>query len=132
MGVALYIVAERETTGLDVGVSGRALGRSKDLDRLAGAAGVRRLMEFYSYDPQWMAEFIAAEGGELPEMGLPAEQWFPAEEGLATVRGLLGHLTANPQAVADQAAIIVDLREFDGVLARLASEGLRWHLAVDF
>jgi hypothetical protein len=43
MGVALYIMPERDVDGLEVYVNGKALGRSDQFDRLAERAGVRPL-----------------------------------------------------------------------------------------
>ena len=132
MGVALYVVAEREVPGLDTFVNGKALGRSRSLDKLAQLAGVRPLMEFFSQDPEEAAAFVEDEGADPPPGGFPPEQWFPAADGLATVRGLLSYLVTNPTAARDSEAIADDLREFESVLDRLATEGVRWHLAVDF
>jgi hypothetical protein len=132
MGVALYIVPEREVEGLDTFVNGKALGHSEHLEQLAERAGVRPLMEFFSQDPEDLAEFLDTEGAEPTADGLPAEQWFPAADGLVTVRGLLSYLSAESTAVPDATAIIGDLQEFESVLGRLAAEGVQWHLSVDF
>lgn len=70
-------------------------------------------MEFFSIPPEEAADLIQGSGGEVPEGGFPAEQWFPAEDGLATVRGLLGYIVASPRAVADRKANVSDLQEFE-------------------
>ncbi len=132
MSAALYIIPERAIDGFDPGVNGKALGRSTTLDRLAKQAGVKSLMEFFSQDPEEAAAFLEDQGVEYPTDELPAEQWFTPEEGLATVRGLLGHLAGQPDSIREAAALADDLREFEAVLSRLAVEGVRWHLAVDF
>jgi hypothetical protein len=132
MGVALYIVPEREVPGLDAFVNGKALGHSEYLDRLAAQAGVHPLMEFFSQDPAEAEAFIEEEAVEPPHEGFAPEQWFEAEDGLRTVRGLLSYLESNPAAVPESAAVVEDLREFESVLSRLASEQVRWHLAIDF
>jgi hypothetical protein len=132
MGVALFIVPEREIPGLDVFVNGKALGHSEELDRLAERAGVRPLMGFFSQDPAEAAAFFEDEGIDAPEDGFPLEEWFPAEEGLTTIRGLLSYLEANPAEVPDSSGLIEDLKEFESLLGRLASEGVGWHLSVDF
>ena len=129
MSSALYIVPEREIPGFDHSVNGKALAGSEQLDELAERAGVKPLMAFFSQDPEEAEGFLEAEGIEMPPGGLPDEQWFSPEEGLATVRALLQHLGT---AVPDAPAIAADLRGFESVLSRLATKGLRWHLAVDF
>ena len=131
VGVALYIVAEREVPDVDTQVGGKALGRSNNLDRLATRVGVRPLMDYFSTDPVQAAAHIE-ELGEEPPTDIPEEVWFPAEDGLVTVRGLLRHLEANPTAIPDAAEIVAELREFEGVLVGLAAAGVRWHLAVDY
>jgi hypothetical protein len=131
MGVALFIVPERDVEGFDVFVNGKALGRCERLDQLAELAGVRSLMEFFSQDPDELEAIAEAEGEETLPDPLPAEQWFPAEDGLLSVRGMLACLEANPKVIPDGPAIIEDLKEFESVLGNLVSEGIRWHLAVD-
>ncbi|VTT97517.1 Uncharacterized protein OS=Acidobacterium capsulatum (strain ATCC 51196 / DSM 11244 / JCM 7670) GN=ACP_0151 PE=4 SV=1 [Gemmataceae bacterium] len=131
VGVALYIVAEREVPDVDTQVGGKALGRSNNLDRLAVRAGVRPLMDYFSTDREQAAAHIE-ELGEEPPTDIPEEAWFSAEDGLITVRGLLRHLEANPTAISDAAEVAGELREFEGVLVGLAAAGVRWHLAVDY
>jgi hypothetical protein len=132
MGAALYIVPERDVEGFEMMVDGKELGHSEQLDQLAGLAGVRPLMEFFSQDAEELAEFLEAEGIEPPAGGVAAEQWFTAEDGLISVRGILAYLEANPGATSHGLGIIEDLKAFESVLERLGSEGIRWHLAVDF
>ena len=132
MSVALFIVAERDVPGFDVFVNGKALGHAKHLDRLAEHAGVRPLMAFFSQDPVEAASFLEDEGIEPPEGGFPPVEWYSAKDGLRTVRGLLSYLAEHPNAVPGVPALVEDLRQFESVLSRLASEGVRWHLAVDF
>lgn len=133
MGVALFIVAERKVPKLETDVNGKGLGRCKGLDKLAEAAGVRPLMEFFSEDPD---EALAAweEMGDLdpPEGGFPPEAWFTAAEGLAVVRGLLKYLAENANAVKEAAAVADDLTDFERVLVGLEKAGVRWHLAIDY
>ena len=131
MGVALYIMPERDVAGLEVYVNGKALGGSEQLDRLAERAGVRPLMEFFSQDPAEAAASFDAEEVEPPAEGFDSERWFSATEGLATVVGLISYLEANGGAIPESSALIEDLREFESVLSQLASEGVGWHLAVD-
>ena len=133
MGVALYIVPERDVPGLDTFVSGKSLGRNeKRLDRLAQQAGVEPLMAYFSQAPEEAEAFFEEMEAEPPEGGFAPADWFPAEDGLATVRALLSHLAANPSAVPEQSSVIDDLRQFESVLERLESAGVRWHLAVDY
>ena len=132
MSVALYIVPEREVAGLETFVNGKTLGHSEDLDRLAERAGVRPLMEFFSQDPAEAEALFEAEEIESPAEGFAPEQWFRAEDGLKTVRGLLAELATNATKIPEASSLIGDLKEFESVLSQLASEEIGWHLAVDY
>ena len=133
MSAAFFIVAERDVPGLDVFVNGKALAHvpHRQLEKLAAQAGVRPLIEFYSLDPEEAASILEDEEIEPPEGGFPPTQWFEAQDGLATVRGLIAFLESNPTAIANMSAVIDDLLGFEEVLRGLASADVRWHLAVD-
>lgn len=134
MSAALYIVLERDIPEFDAFVNGKALSSAENqLDRAAEELGVTPLMAFFSMDPQEAMDFLEGEpeaNGDVPD--LPAEQWFDARDGLATVRALRQHLDKNPKAVRNSEAVVRDLGEFETVLQRAASAEVRWHLAVDF
>ncbi len=150
MGAALYIKAEREVDGLEVQVDGRALARIDEPEELAERAGVAWLLDFFALGPDdALASLIAdpdgpeiGDGGEDPQGeaegdpddpgGKPAEEWFEASEGLASVRGLLAYLEAHPGDLPEEAEVVEDLRRFEAVLAALDGAAVRWHLAVDF
>jgi hypothetical protein len=132
MSIALFVVAEREVDGVRPDVDGKALGRCNQLDRLAKQAGVRPLMEYFSQDPAEAEALLEGEDAPLPPGGLPREQWFSADDGLVTVRGLLAQLAANPRSVPNAPAVVADLQGFEAALLALAGAGSRWHLAVDF
>ncbi len=132
MGAALYIVPERDVEGFDTFVSGKALASCEQLDQYAELAGVRPLMQFFSQDPVELAEFLESEGIDPDPDALTEERWFPAADGLRSVRGILAFLAANPKTTSDLPAIVEDLYALESVLGRLETEGIRWHLAVDF
>jgi hypothetical protein len=136
MGVAWFIVPEREIDGLDTFVTGKPLAHVKHPERLARAAGVRPLMDFFSQGPGDLLDLLGEEGDDgelhLPDgVAPPTVAWFDAADGLAAVRGLLRHLADHPDAIAGSAAVVEDLRGFEEVLAALDREGVRWHLAID-
>ncbi len=132
MGAAFYIVPERDVVGFDIFVSGKALAGCEQLDQFAELAGVQPLMEFFSQDPVELAEFLESEGVDPDPDALTEERWFPAADGLRSVRGILAFLAANPKTTRDLPAIVEDLHALESVLGRLETEGIRWHLAVDF
>jgi hypothetical protein len=130
MSVALYIVTERSIEAVDTFVNGKSLGHCDRLDHLAALAGVTPLMDFCSGDPAEIADFLEQEGLIIGEE-IPAEQWFAAELGLVTVRGLLAAVAANSKEIPNPEDIRSDLQQFETVLQQLAQAGVRWHLAVD-
>ncbi len=131
MGAAFYVLPESELADFDHSVDGKALAHIPEgaLDARCRELGVRPFMEFFSQDPEMVAELIADSGGDPEGIDIPAEQWFDPAEGLATVRALLSVPEALPGSAT---AVAEDLRGCERVLARLTSEGVRWHLAIDF
>lgn len=120
---AYSIISERPIDGYDLFGRAEAMAQANDLlDRLAAAAGVPTLMDFFSMDPAEVDALfdelgLAAEGeadpdpdpaaggipaGPDPDDGVPAledappEQWFAAADGLATVRALIASVEAIP------------------------------------
>jgi hypothetical protein len=130
MSVAHYIVLQREIANLDHGVNGKSLGRSSNvLDTLAKEVGVRPLIEFFSANPDELTAFAESEGLVMAA-NPPAEQWFPAEEGLRTVRALMQ--AAKVRKIERLEDIMRDLEEFQKVLEVASENDVGWHLAVDF
>jgi hypothetical protein len=95
------------------------------LDKLAQAAGVRRLSEFISGESD--AYFGEGKAGAT-EDGLATSRWFTAPEGLVTIRSLLDYLTTHTELVADVKLVISELRQCEDVLLDLQQKGVRWHL----
>ena len=133
MSVAFYIVLEREIAGFAHGVNGNAIAHAGDvLETLAKEASVKPLMEFFSASADELAGVAEDHGIDLKEKGvrLPAEQWFPAEEGLKTVSALTDAVESKGLDRAD--AILADLLDFKRVLEAARANGVGWHLAVDY
>jgi hypothetical protein len=133
MSAALYIVLEDADPGFDTYVDGKALSNAEtELHALANRLGVTPLMEFFSMDPEDMLAEAEAFNTGVTADEVPAEQWFPAEAGLKTVQALLGHLDANPEAIAATPSVANELAGFQEVLEQARERGIRWHLAVDY
>ncbi len=132
MSVAFYIVPEREIEGFDCFVNGKAVAHAseKKLAKICQSLGVKPLTSFYSQDPEELAALLEGEG--LEAGGYPDQEWFEAEEGVTTVAALIGYLRTNPEKLSDAEAVLDDLEQYKRVLERLASERVRWYLALDF
>lgn len=131
----MYIVVEGEDPGYDIFVNGRALARHEDaLEKVALQLGVRPLIEFFSADENSMSLLIE-EGAGNPQLirKLPPPQWYPAGDGLATVRVLVAALKDDPQQLGTEGPqVLVELEEYARVLDKTEQAGLRWHLAVSW
>ena len=131
----MYIVVEGEDPGFDIFVNGRALARNEDsLEKLALALGVRPLIDFFSADENSMSLLIEEGAGnqELVKR-LPPPQWYFGEEGLATVRVLIEALKDEPQKLGSEGPqVLEELEDYERVLRKTETHGLRWHLAVSW
>jgi hypothetical protein len=66
MGAAYFIVLERKIDGVDSGMDGKSLSRHMEsLNEAAHQIGVRPLSDFFSADPERLAEFMAGEGVDV-------------------------------------------------------------------
>ena len=135
MAASFYIVVQGEDPGFDIFVNGRALARNEDaLEKLAHRLDVSPLLEFFSADENSIA-LLVEQGAGNPDWArhLPQPQWFPASDGLFTVRALIGCLSADPVALGSETVpVLLELTEFERVLHKTARRGLFWHLAVSW
>jgi hypothetical protein len=107
-------------------MDGKSLSRHiESLDDAARELGIRPLSEFFSADPEQMAEFMEGESIDAGDGELPAVQQFTAQDGLDTVRALIAHAAAQATGVAQ------DLRECERILSAAARHGVGWHFEID-
>jgi hypothetical protein len=133
MSAALYIVLEQKEPGLDTYVDGKALSRAEgELQAIAESLQVTPLMNFFSMNPEDLLAELEGLGADLPDEVPPAEEWFPAAVGLATVRKLLQHVDAHLDSVPSGHEVANELTGFVHVLEEAEKRGIRWHLAVDY
>ena len=135
MAASMYIVVEGEDPGYNIFVNGRALARHEDaLEQLALRIGSRPLIEFFSADENSLALLIEEGAGDRELMRkLPPPQWYSASAGLSTVQALVEQLERDPQQFGSEGrAVLEELREYQEVLMKTESRGLRWHLAVSW
>jgi len=131
----MYIVVEGDDPGFDIFVNGRSLARHEDaLERLALRLGVKPLIEFFSADENSMSLLIEEGAGDRDLIRrLPPPQWYPADDGLKTVRALVAALQDEPQQLGTEGEQVVsELLEYVVVLEKTQARDLRWHLAVSW
>lgn len=131
MGAAWFISLERKIPDFnELDVDGKsAMRASDDLDAIAKQLAVTPLSEFFDASLDEMMEMF----GEEPFEGLePREpRWFAASEGLKTTAALIKHVESEPKSVPRSDRVLQDLRNFEKILTRAATEGVRWHLSAD-
>ena len=134
MSLALIVTFEKELPDAAAvaayvkGKTGKALAR--EADRLSSAArrkSVPALSSMLSESQEKLAEQMRADGFDPAKMRLPPEQWFPAADGLATVRALSEHVTAKLNDFKQPNPILRDLKAAETLLAAADAAGVRFH-----
>jgi len=134
MSTALYVALEKRDA-IDSEMDGKALSDAiEELNPLCSELGVKRLWEFYSENPEEMAEFLQDDDGNAEGQAFPLEpeQWFSPAEGLLTVRALIDRLGENGAEIERSDGVLGDLRQMERILVDAERSGIGWHLAVDF
>jgi hypothetical protein len=107
---------------------GKALARELDrLDFAARVRGVGQPSSLLSESHAALAEQLRAEGFDPSKMRLPPEQWFPAADGLKTVRALAEHVGAKLNDFKQPNPILRDLKAAEALLAAADAAGVRFH-----
>ncbi len=131
--MALFIVLERKIPGLDTMMNGKSLASAHDkLDSLAVTLKVRPISEFISASPSDVEEFLESEGIDKSEVPIPPLQQFSAEEGLETIQALRNYIVKNPDSVPESDDIVQDLQDCERILSVALTNGVKWHMEVDF
>ena len=131
MAQAIVIALEKELPEFAAYVkaaSGKALARESDrLETAARARHVASLTSLLSESQAALAAQMEAAGMDPAKMRLPPEQWFPAADGLKTVRALAEHVTANLNHFKQPNPILRDLKAAEALLAVADAAGVRFH-----
>ena len=131
MALAFVVTLEKELPQAPAavkGASGKALGREVDrLDTAARARRVAPLTSLLSESQAALIEQLKADGFDPSKMRLPPEQWFPAADGLATVRALAEHVTANLNDFKQPNPILRDLKSAEALLTAADAAGVKFH-----
>lgn len=140
MGSAIYLVLERELEGVDTMMNGKPLCHEIDhITALCRKLKVKDLWEFFSANPDEMADFFEAEAeswenNEEPPSAdqLGPEEWFSPADGLVTVRALIELINREKQGLKEPDGVLADLRDMERILSAAKAHGVGWHLEVDF
>jgi hypothetical protein len=110
--------------------TGKALAReSERLSSASRKCNVPALTSMLSESQAALIEQLKADGFDPTKMRIPPERWFPAAEGLKTVRGLWAHVTANLNDFKQPNPILRDLSAADVLLSAAESAGIAFHFS---
>ena len=141
MGVAHFVVLERDIDGLDTFMNGKAFAHAefedeceKALTQIAREISVTPLTDFMSFDLNTILGYMeltreTATPGDLATVG--QEEWFDPAVGPASANALISYLTAHPDALPNAEWVIGDLKEVIRILTAAQQHGVRWRLQVD-
>ncbi len=133
MAEAFIVTLERELPEAMAvyvkGKTGKALFRESDrIDSAARRRSVTQMTGFLSENPTALIAQMTEEGFDPAKIRVPAEQWFPASEGLKSVRALLDHVNANLNDFKQPNPILRDLRAVEALLTEAAAADVQFHL----
>lgn len=107
---------------------GKALARETDrIDLATRTCRVTAITSLLSESQSALIEQMKAEGFDPSKMRLPPEQWFPASEGLTTIRALIVHVGANLNNFKQPNPILRDLKSSEALLSAAEQASVRFH-----
>ena len=126
MGAAYFIVLDKEHSGVDTFVNGKAVARHRDaiyaITEALGLKGIDDLTSFADLDDEF----------DVPEEHRETQTpWFSAQEGINWATAIRQRIEANPKAVKEPQRIISDLKEYEAVFRKAAEIGAKWHFEMD-
>ena len=133
MARAIVISLEKDVPG-DAGAayakaaSGKALAREAErIDFAARKCGVTQPSSMLSESAAALIEQLKADGFDTAKMRIPPEHWYPAADGLKTVRALIDHVTAHLNDFKQPNPILRDLKAAEALLGAAEAAGVRFH-----
>jgi hypothetical protein len=132
MAQAIVVTLEKELPDASADYakakSGKALARETDrLDLAARARKVSQITSLLSESQAALIEQMKEAGMDPAKMRIPPEQWYPAADGLKTVRALIEHIPANMKDFKQPNPILRDLKAAEALLAAAEAAGVRFH-----
>jgi hypothetical protein len=108
--------------------SGKALARELErIDFAARCRGVTLPTALLSESHEALIAQLKDSGFDPAKMRLPAEQWFPAAEGLKTIRAVAEYVNAKLNDFKQPNPILRDLKAAEALLAAADAAGVWFH-----
>jgi hypothetical protein len=132
MAQAIVVTLEKEVPGASAAYAkagtGKALARESDrIDFAARKRNVPALTSMLSESQAALIEQLKLDGFDPAKMRLPPEQWYPAADGLRSLRALIEHVGANLNDFKQPNPILRDLKAAEALLAAAEAAGVRFH-----
>jgi hypothetical protein len=107
---------------------GKALAREiEKLDYASRVKKVTAVTSMLSENPAALIEQMKEMGMDPARMRVPSEQWFPASEGIKTVKALIDYVGTNLNDFKQPNPILKDLKAVEALLATADGAGVRFH-----
>ncbi|MFL5327941.1 MAG: hypothetical protein ACJ8C4_03430 [Gemmataceae bacterium] len=128
MGAGWFVACE-ESGRVALPHGGRALLFAQyHLEEFAYELGLSPLKDFFSSNPEAIAEYFRSQGLNPDQFSLPDEEWFDPNEALPTLRGLLAKLNDDPGPVQSLEKVRDDLATICAAVEAADARGERFHI----
>jgi hypothetical protein len=132
MALAIVVTTEKEVADASAvyakAGSGKAIARElTKIDFAARCKGVTQPSSLLSESQAALIEQLKAEGFDPGKMRLPPEQWYPAADGLKTVRAVIDYVNEKLNDFKQPNPILRDLKAAEALLAAADAAGVRFH-----
>ena len=132
MALAFVITLERDLPDAAAAYAkagpGKSLAREADrLDSAARRKGAQPLTSLLSESQASLIAQLKADGFDPAKMRLPAEQFYPAADGLKVVRALHEYVTEKLNDFKQPNPILRDLKATEALLVAAEAAGVRFH-----
>jgi hypothetical protein len=132
MALAIVVTLEKELPDASAAYAkagpGKALAREAEkLDFAARCQNVTQPSSLLSESQANLIEQLKADGFDPAKMRLPPEHWYPAADGLKTVRALIEYVSAKLNDFKQPNPILRDLKAAESLLAAANAAGVRFH-----
>jgi len=131
MALAIVVTLEKdlpESAAYSKAATGKALAReSEKLDFAARCKNVAQPSSLLSESVAVLRAQLEADGFDPNKMRLPPEKFFPAADGLKTVRELIEYVSEKLNDFKQPNPILRDLKAAEALLAAADAAGVKFH-----
>jgi hypothetical protein len=132
MPLALIVTLEKELPDAQTAYAqagmGKALARELEkIDYAARCAKVQQPSSLLSESQATLIQQMKDEGFDPSKMRLPPENFFPAKDGLASIRAIHDYVSQNLNNFKQPNPILRDLKSAEALLVAADAAGIRFH-----